>query len=253
MIGILAVSDKTDMSLVDYYPSRDGEALCNLMIIGDHASNHIPDDLDLGIDPTILATHRAVDLGTASVSQLLHRQSGCAVANARISRLVVDLNRYRDEETTIPAVSDGITIAGNQLSDAEHEARLRQYYDIYHAQIGTLVGKENPRLIIFLHSFTPRLETQDAQRPWHYGIMYDEDERAGHIALSYFDNLQITAGDQLPYSGKIYNSSFNRHAQSNSIAYVGLEVRQDLLEHENGRQDAAEAIRGMAERILQGN
>ena len=36
-------------------------------------------------------------------------------------------------------------------------------------------------------------------------------------------------GDQLPYSGKLLNATMNAHGESNGIAYLGLEVRQDLI------------------------
>lgn len=250
MTGLLAMVDSSNEALVDYYPSCDDAILADFMVIGDHAANTVPDEVDLGIDAAILDTHRAVDLGTQSLSEILHQRYGCAVANACVSRLVVDLNRFRDEPSTIPHESDGIAISGNILDDPQYEARLSQYYDRYHDRVGQLVEQEQPRLIIFLHSFTPMLENDRAPRPWHYGIMYDDDERAAHIALHYFADLKILAGDQLPYSGKIYNSSFGRHAGARNIAHLGLEVRQDLLADGQGIDAVSRVIKGLAESIL---
>lgn len=238
-------------ALVDYFPSRADDHLSGLMVIADHASNHLPKGLELGIDPAILETHRAVDLGTEKLSRKLHERRGCAVANACISRLVVDLNRFRDEPSTIPLESDGIAIPANVLDKEQHEKRLKRYYDGYHGHIARLIEKEKPQLIIFLHSFTPKLAKDSIQRPWHYGVMYDQDERAAHIALHYFAERNIIAGDQLPYSGKIYNSSFQRHAATHNIPYVGLEVRQDLLSDAKGIDNAANVVGGLAENILQ--
>jgi predicted N-formylglutamate amidohydrolase len=250
MTGLLAMAERSNDTLVHYHPSRDDGALTDLMVIGDHAANIVPSQVELGIDAAILDTHRAVDLGTRSLSEILHERHGCAVANACVSRLVVDLNRFRDEPSTIPHESDGIAISGNILDDRQYEARLSQYYDGYHDRVGQLVEREKPRFIIFLHSFTPELENAGAPRPWHYGVMYDNDERAAHIALNYFANLEILAGDQLPYSGKIYNSSFGRHAGTRNIAHLGLEVRQDLLTDEQGIDAAARVIKGLAEAVL---
>jgi predicted N-formylglutamate amidohydrolase len=36
-------------------------------------------------------------------------------------------------------------------------------------------------------------------------------------------------GDQLPYSGKLLNATMNRHAEGRGIAYLGIEMRQDLI------------------------
>lgn len=236
--------------LVNYRPSKTDGALGRMLVIGDHASNFVPPHIDLGIDPAILHTHRAVDLGTAELAFELHKRFGCAVANATVSRLVVDLNRHRDEPSTIPPQSDGEDIPGNHLDDAQRGARLSQFYDGYHRQIGEYVDQEQPRLIIFLHSFTPMLATHKTPRPWHCGVMYDRDERAGRIALDYFGKMEIAAGNQLPYSGKIYNSSFLRHAESRGIAYLGLEVRQDLLGNDTQISAATDMIAAMASRIL---
>lgn len=41
-------------------------------------------------------------------------------------------------------------------------------------------------------------------------------------------------GDQEPYSGKMLNATMNRHGEANGIAYLGLEMRQDLIGHAAG-------------------
>jgi predicted N-formylglutamate amidohydrolase len=250
MTGLLTMVDRNIDALVEYSPSRGDDILSKLMVIGDHAANSVPDGVDLGIDAAILDTHRAVDLGTRTLANILHQRHGCAVANARVSRLVVDLNRFRDEPSTIPYESDGISIAGNILDDRQYEARLSQYYDGYHDRVGQLIEQEKPQFIIFLHSFTPMLKEDGTERPWHYGVMYDDDERAAHIALNYFADLNILAGNQLPYSGKIYNSSFGRHAGARKIAYLGLEVRQDLLADKQGIDAVSHVIKSLAESVL---
>ena len=42
-----------------------------VLLIGDHASNHVPSDIELGIDPALLGEHIAVDIGVAEVAALL--------------------------------------------------------------------------------------------------------------------------------------------------------------------------------------
>ena len=44
----------------------------------------------------------------------------------------------------------------------------------------------------------------------------------------------IVTGDQQPYSGKLLNASMNRHAEANNIPYLGFEVRQDLIDTQDG-------------------
>ncbi|WOE73968.1 N-formylglutamate amidohydrolase [Alterisphingorhabdus coralli] len=236
---------------VDFTPSQQGAPLESLLIIGDHASNRVPDDLDLGLAPYVMDTHRAVDLGTAQVSALLARQFGCAVANAAASRLVVDLNRHRDDPDVIPHASDAVEIPANQIGEAAHEARLVTFYDSYHARVGEIIETIRPKLLIFLHSFAPMLDSKRHQaRPWHFGIMYDHDPRAGQIALDYLYARDIPVGDQLPYSGKIYNSTINRHGDDRGIANLGLEIRQDLLLDDPRCAAMAQTVGDMAKMIL---
>lgn len=244
---MILASEPALYSALDYLPARDGAPLESLLIIGDHASNAVPDDITLGLLPYVMQTHRAVDLGTARVSALIARRFGCAVANAAVSRLVVDLNRHRDDPDVIPHASDAVAIKGNQIDDAGREYRLQRYYDSYHQQVSDIIYKTMPSLLIFLHSFTPKLDSQQHQsRPWHIGIMYDDDSLSGAKALEYWHHKNIPAGDQLPYSGKIYNSSIARHGDDNGIANIGLEMRQDLLADAAGCAEMAQNIASMA-------
>ena len=49
-----------------------------ILIVSDHASNRVPADIDLGIDPALLAEHVAIDLGVAEVAARMARQPGTA-------------------------------------------------------------------------------------------------------------------------------------------------------------------------------
>ena len=44
----------------------------------------------------------------------------------------------------------------------------------------------------------------------------------------------VIVGDQLPYSGKILNATMNRHGEGTGTPYLGIEVRQDLIESAAG-------------------
>jgi predicted N-formylglutamate amidohydrolase len=90
-------------------------------------------------------------------------------------------------------------------------------------------------MLVSLHSFTPRLATRpQEQRPWEVGVLYNQDERAPRLAIPRLEAAGIVTGDQQPYSGKLLNASMNRHAETNGLAYLGLEVRQDLIDTDAG-------------------
>ncbi len=212
-----------------------GDGSSAFLLIADHASNRVPDTIDLGIRPDLLDAHIAIDLGVAVLGRVLCAALGCPGVLGNVSRLVVDLNREENAPHIIPDESDGHAIPGNALSDDARRARIERYWRPYHTRVADKIAKQAPRLLVSLHSFTPQLETQPAvMRPWEIGILYNEDDRAARIAIPMLGAAGVIVGDQLPYSGKALNATMNRHGEANGIAYLGLEVRQDLIADAGG-------------------
>ncbi len=213
----------------------DGALDNALLLIADHASNHVPSDIDLGIPDTLLGLHVAVDLGVAALAAALNARIGMAAILGGVSRLVVDLNREEDAANIVPESSDGHAIRGNQLDASGRAARIDRFWRPYHAQVAALIAARRPRLLVSLHSFTPQLESDPAQaRPWEVGVLYNHDDRAARIAIPMLAEAGVLVGDQQPYSGKQLNATMNRHGEDNGIAYLGIEMRQDLIGDDAG-------------------
>jgi predicted N-formylglutamate amidohydrolase len=216
------------------------------LIIGDHASNRVPGDIDLGINPALLNTHIAWDIGVAEVARLIIRDARFAAYLGGYSRLVVDLNRDAHDAAAIPAQSDGVVIPGNDLGSTDNEARLERFYRPYHAYLAQLLSQHRPALILSLHSFTPALEsTPQEARPWEVGVLYNEQETASKLAIPLLENEGYIVGDQLPYSGKLLNATMNRHAEANNIPYIGIEMRQDISSDLDGQARYARTLAEM--------
>jgi predicted N-formylglutamate amidohydrolase len=223
-----------------------------ILVVCDHASNHVPADIHLGIDDRLLTQHISWDIGVVGVAQYLVDLSDCAAFLATHSRLVTDLNRYPTDDSVIPISSDGVSIAGNDLTASERQARLARFFTPYHAALKTLLRDHRPDLILSVHSFTPRLETDPAaSRPWHIGILYNEHEAPSLMAIDYLSGEGLNIGDQLPYSGKMLNATMNRHAEANEIPYVGIEIRQDLISDAEGQERFAALLAEMAQYIVE--
>ena len=222
-----------------------------ILLIADHASAHVPRDIDLGIDPALLANHIAIDIGVAEVAALL--VEGGAVDAAilgGVSRLVVDCNREEDAPGVLPIASDGHAIPGNALDDAGREARLARFYRPYHDHIEATIAAHRPAMILSLHSFTPSLATHPEQaRPWHVGVLYNEDDRLAAAAIAALEAEGLNVGDQQPYSGKQLNATMNRHAEGNAIPYVGIEMRQDLVGEAAGQALFAKRLADMCKKV----
>lgn len=202
---------------------RAGGILCVL----DHASNHVPPGLDLGIDPGLMQDHIAWDIGTAAVAEILHREHGIPAHLATVSRLVCDLNREEHDPAAIPERSDGHAIPGNIGID--REARLAAYHRPYHAALAGSIAAARPALIAALHSFTPALRSCDKPRPWQVALLHNRDDRAARIAIRLFAEHGLTVGDNEPYSGRDLNATMDRHAEAHGIPYCAIEIRQDQI------------------------
>ncbi len=223
-----------------------------ILVVCDHASNHVPDDIDLGIDRALLSRHIAYDIGVTGVASFLVELSGCAAFLANNSRLVVDLNRYPEDGTAIPETSDGVEIPGNQLGVSFRKQRLDRYFHPYHARLQDMLRHHRPALILSIHSFTSRLESDpDGHRPWQIGILYNEYETAANLAIERLEGEGLVVGDQLPYSGKLLNATMNRHAEANDIPYVGVEIRQDLVGSSEGQERFAAILGEMAQYVVE--
>lgn len=212
-----------------------------VLIVADHASNRVPDDIVLGIPAERMSEHIAIDIGVAGVAEAMVKP-GTAAFLARISRLVCDFNRDHDAPGIVPEASDGHAIPGNQLDAAGRKARIERFFDPYHAELEQLLEYGRPALILSLHSFTPALATCEKPRPWHIGVLYNEDDRAGRLAIPLLEAQGLIVGDQQPYSGKILNATMNRHAEAHGRAYLGIEIRQDLIAEAKGQAEWAERL-----------
>ncbi|EXS71141.1 N-formylglutamate amidohydrolase [Sphingobium sp. Ant17] len=213
----------------------------DLLIIADHASAQVPEDIDLGIDPALLTNHIAIDIGVAEVSRLLAAQLGGTAILGGVSRLVIDLNREEDAPGLLPVMSDGHAISGNR--DADLSDRMRRFYHPYHQAIERRLATMASPFILSVHSFTPQLASDpDQQRPWEIGILYGADDRAARIAIPLLEAAGLRVGDQQPYSGKLLNATMNRHAEANGIPYLGIEMRQDLVADAAGQRRFADLL-----------
>lgn len=223
-----------------------------ILIVADHASNHVPQNIDLKLRAEVLETHIAWDIGVYAVSHLIAQKLDCAAIVGANSRLVVDLNRYEDEDALVPIYSDGIEILGNKLSLEKRGERIKLYYRSYHEKLQSILIKNTPALILSLHSFTPQLLSKPNElRPWHVGVLYNEDSNAATLAIPLLEEYGLNVGDQLPYSGKDLNATMNRHAEGNRIPYLGVEIRQDLVSDDAGQARFAEILSDICHKITE--
>lgn len=227
-----------------------------LLLACDHASNHIPTELnDLGVAHAHRADHIAWDIGAGAVAERLGQLLEVPVVKATHSRLVVDCNRNLDDPTAFPPVSDGVAVPGNAgLSVADRTARANAFYWPYHHavrdQLRALEARAAAPALIGVHSFTPQMD--GFERPWHLGALWDKDERIARPFIDYFaDSSEVCVGDNEPYSGRHpADFTLDHHAEAEGLPHLGLEVRQDLIDTEAGVEEWALIIAAALKPIL---
>ncbi len=209
-------------------------------LVCDHASNHVAADLDyLGLLPEQLDLHIAYDIGAAVMTRRLAEVLAAPAVLAGFSRLVIDANRVVHHETSIPEVSDGVTIPGNLgLGEAERERRIARYFDPYHravtAGIEAAVARGERPILVSMHSFTAIMD--GFQRPWQVGVLWDRDDTMAAPLIRALGARGLTVGDNQPYSGGTdFGFTMQQHAFPLGLPQVLLEVRQDLI---SKRRDA---------------
>ena len=228
----------------------DGDLDTGLLIICDHATNHIPAQFDaLGLGADQLSRHIAYDIGVEDVTRQLAALLNVPAVLSRFSRLLIDPNRGLDDPTLVMRLSDGAVVPGNaHIGQAEIDARIRDYYRPYDDAVAGAIGRFMEAgivpAILSIHSFTASWRGDD--RPWHAGILWDSDPRFAiplMRALEAEDSLVI--GNNEPYSGELEGDMMNRHGTQRGLAHALLEIRQDLISDAAGTREWAERLAAM--------
>jgi predicted N-formylglutamate amidohydrolase len=221
------------------------------VLVCDHASNHVPDEFgDLGLSRADLVRHIAWDPGAAPVAQRIAAALDAPLVESRISRLVVDCNRPLDAPDLIAAVSETTPIPGNaRLSPADRQARIELAYAPFHAAVEAVLaarqaeGRET--LLVSIHSFTPVYKR--VARPWHIGIIHDEDRRLSSPLIAALQRLsRVTVGVNQPYSpaDRVY-FTLERHARSRGIPCAMIEIRNDEISATAGQRKWGDLLTGI--------
>ena len=228
-----------------------GDPASGVVVICDHASNAIPEDLrSLGLPPAQLERHIAYDIGAAEVTRTLARALGAPAVLSTFSRLVIDPNRGQDDPTLVMKLSDGAVVPGNAAADdAEVERRLARFYRPYDRAVGEAVAAGLaagvPPVLVSIHSFTPFWK--GVPRPWHVAVLWDSDPRLPVPLMRALEaEGDLVVGDNEPYDGALAGDTVYRHATVLGLSNALIEIRQDLI----GNDGDARGWGGRLARVL---
>ena len=220
-----------------------------LLFLCDHASNRLPEG-GLGLDPALLSTHIAFDIGAAAVTRALAAVYGAPALLGGWSRLLIDLNRGADDPTLVMKLSDGSIIPGNVSGGAAEVARrIAAYHAPYHAAIDAELDRMGKgAVVISMHSFTPAWKGRP--RPWEIGILYDRDRRLSAPLMARLTEAGFSIGDNEPYSGALEGDTLYQHGTLRGLPHVLIEIRQDLISSDAVAQEFALRLKPILDAAL---
>ena len=219
--------------------NREGRARC--VIVCDHASNFIPrNTARLGSTlPSSSATSPGIPARCRSRSAWRRRSTpfSSILRVAPGHRLQPAARRAGPD----PAVSETTEIPGNRdLGDEERAARIALAHAPFHDAIDDVVAERlkagRATQLVSVHSFTPVYK--GVRRPWHIGIIHDDDRRLAAPLIEALETMAITVGVNQPYSpaDRVYYT-LERHARSRGLPCAMIEIRNDEIEDSDNRRN----------------
>jgi len=233
---------------------RNPEATAPVLLVCDHASRRFPASLgSMGLDPAARRCHLALDIGAGALTERLAKTLGVTAVLCQYSRLVVDCNRQLMDPGAFLEFGDGIVIPGNRnLHQVDKDIRANEIYWPYHkaveGEIKRLRRWEAEPVLVSIHSFTPVLNGES--RTWEMGVLWDQDRITAEYFIQGLRDARYLVGDNEPYSGKApQDFTIDHHAQPTDLPHVGIEIRQDLIHHDDGVLRIAEIIHKVIESL----
>ncbi|MCB9688532.1 MAG: N-formylglutamate amidohydrolase [Alphaproteobacteria bacterium] len=208
----------------------EGPVHAGIVLTCEHASNALPEPwVWPEHDRWLVDTHWAYDLGIAEVTRELARELEVPAVLSRYSRLLCDVNRPVDAETTFRPFADGRQVWLNHaLTDAERQSRIDALHRPFHAAVDHVVERTPRAIVLSMHSFTPVYEA-GPPRPMEIGVLFDREEALAHRVAEALEREGWKTALNEPYSGRlglIYSAA--RHAERHGRAALELEVRNDV-------------------------
>lgn len=228
--------------------NREGRS--PLVIVCDHASNIIPQEYGtLGLDAAELGRHIAWDPGALPVAERIAAALDAVLVQSCVSRLIIDCNRPLDAPDLIPIVSETTEIPGNRnLNGDERARRIALAHAPFHEAIDSVVSERlkdgRQTRIVSVHSFTPIY--RNVQRPWHIGIIHDDDRRLADPLIDALSAMSVVVGVNEPYSpaDRVYYT-LERHARSRGLPCAMIEIRNDEIENIEQQKEWAGRLAGI--------
>ncbi|QDY71340.1 N-formylglutamate amidohydrolase [Qingshengfaniella alkalisoli] len=216
--------------------NADGDS--RILLVCEHASRHIPAELDgLGLSDETALSHAAWDIGALELAKAMSTELDAPLVMSNVSRLVYDCNRPPHARGAMPDKVEQFIIPGNEnLTDDARAWRVAHVYEPFRAALtAALDGSAERNVLVTVHSFTPIYFGQ--HRSVELGLLHDSDARlaeamnggaARHTTLKTALNQPYGPEDGVTHT-------LREHALPRGLLNVMIEVRNDMLADPVGR------------------
>jgi len=244
---VLAKTTLLSSKDIQPYGVENPDGASAILFVSDHAGRRIPGNLDmLGLDEAELSRHIGYDIGIYDVTSQLARNLDATYIFQPYSRLVIDCNRRPGKPQSVATQSDGTVIPGNASLSAEDIAArekeiLRPYQDRIASELCRRADAGRPAILFAMHSCTGRLRSDPRPRPWQISVIAKRDWRIGTALIDVLRaETDVRVGVNEPYTVDMeMDYTLPVHAEGQHIPYVEIEIRQDLIAHEQGQREWA--------------
>ena len=229
--------------------NENGQA--GVLLVCEHASDYIPSRFEkLQLSDEVLQSHAALDIGALDLARMLSHKLDAPLIASGVSRLVYDCNRASGAAGAIPEKSEIFDIPGNQnLTESETRRRYESYYLPFETAVSECLARyDTPPLFITIHSFTPIYH--GVSREVDIGLVCDQDSRLGESMVELAAGL-TTHCVRLnePYGpGEGVTHTLGFHATSNGLLNVMIEVKNNLLDNHENREEMALTLAALISR-----
>lgn len=207
-------------------------AKSDTLLVCEHAGIEIPARLNqLGLGKNEFGMHIARDIGAEPVARRLAQLLDCTLILQRYSRLVIDCNRPPGSPQSIPEISDGVSVPGNQaLTQADIDQRRTRIFEPFADACRTAIARPDLQYAFSVHSFTPEMNGES--RPWDVGLLYRDAISRGDqlMSLSRLMWSDLNIGENEPYNISDSGDWFIPVCvEPRGLAHCLFEIRNDHL------------------------
>jgi predicted N-formylglutamate amidohydrolase len=231
-----------------------GRSSLPIVLSCEHASGEIPDEFgDLGMtEEHLTECARGKDQGAADLFDYLVRELDCLGVRNGVSRLVIDANRYEDQDELIPTRWGGKEIPGNiGLSDDERTRRIELYCRPYHqALVDSLLACEQLHGKVFFFAIHAMAEQFEGQvREMDFALIANRGRELAPFLEERLRTSGYTAAINQPYhlERDILRVPVGSELERFNETAVLIEMNERCREDDRAKEALLEAIRGTVE------